>query len=374
MIRWMLAKPWWQTVMAMNLLFVVTTLPASRLLSPLNLAGENNAATWWSGAILFLASLHGWQCGRERSGLQRWCWYLLALFFLGLAASEIGSLHERIKWRFPQWKLIVAPFALVIVAATLSLLRTSRSRRPAIALLVGLLLLCLVQWQEEIEISREWTGWIQGVRAGAEEGTELLASSCFLLATVLGSGLTVQSSLGHVLAIGGLPLRGPVLLTGLLISTVLVTAATPYLDDLVVRGNPAACFPAWVYGALAFTRLAAYAQASRGTGWIAGVLFLFFSVDAVSLFLWKALVYFPGSPDRYSLDVFRAYFVWAFILHALLMVGWMLWVRRFLATVPLLLTAGLCLFAIQTPCPWLHLVAPTTVALAAAGVIQKTVR
>src|SRR5258705_12593640 len=68
-------------------------------LAPLNLTNENVAASWFSGILLLLGSLHaadGFFRVRRTNFKAALAWCVICGMLLALSADEIGSLHERI--------------------------------------------------------------------------------------------------------------------------------------------------------------------------------------------------------------------------------------------------------------------------------------
>ncbi|WP_108212699.1 hypothetical protein [Pontibacter mucosus] len=178
------------------------------MLHLLNLAKENTIATWYSSKLLLLTSAISAVCfmaDRQRAGSLRektlsYGWVFFSIVFLLLSLDEIGSYHETIGdasvfnlfgkqtgWTvFYILILLVGGFML-----SFSVVILVRSKRTALLSFIGLLLLLSNPLQENYEINSyraapDPAQWVRPLGLLLlEEGSEIFASSCFLLSTVI---------------------------------------------------------------------------------------------------------------------------------------------------------------------------------------------
>ncbi len=152
-------------------------------LAPLNLTNENIVAAWFSGMLLFLASLHaadGYFRLRQTNLKAGLAWWVIAAMLMFMSADEIGSLHERIDdvVQMGAW-LSFLPFLIVLLGACawsfLQLWLTPSERRFVPGLILGFALLVSVGGQEFLEKSIKWPWYLVPFRSAFEEGSELTA-------------------------------------------------------------------------------------------------------------------------------------------------------------------------------------------------------
>lgn len=201
----------------------------------LNLTGENNVAAWWSGMLLLLAAVYALDaCVAHRKDERRQFigWGGLALLLTLLSMDEIGSVHERI----PKIILVVVGLMLAAVGsfALFSLLR-SRVPFPHVLLIaLAFLLFASVAGQEYLQFTTNWWGTNTGLRAGLEEGCELVA----MLLLVWVTGFHAALSSGQRAPFRGLAVIRPAAV-GVAIALAFVTAPIAASLDDPHRGNPA---------------------------------------------------------------------------------------------------------------------------------------
>ena len=192
--------PWWVWLLAINLFLVVVTVAHHKLvltdsihfyLRQVDLAIEMNFAAWWSGVLLLGLGLLAYEIFSSEQGRSQWAWLSLAIAFTALSIDEIGSIHERIEdWLPEQWLPVVDPYLPVAIVGLLlipyplvQLAQSKATRKTAMLLLVGFLLLSSIAFQERMEGYINWGDW-WSVRLGLEEGTELLGMFCCYCALV----------------------------------------------------------------------------------------------------------------------------------------------------------------------------------------------
>lgn len=188
---------WLLGLAAVSLFLLAATLVHHNLdiepLAHLALTYENNFGAWWSGALLLLAAMHAFDGFRlwrnERPRVARG-WAVLSLVLLILSLDEIGSLHERVELWLPGsvW-MDLLPFGLVLVGlfafAILSIWSSPEHRRRALLIVLAFLCFGATAFQEYLEHNTEWgTRVNEGLRAGVEEGTELLGMLLVIGATL----------------------------------------------------------------------------------------------------------------------------------------------------------------------------------------------
>lgn len=230
-------------------------------LEPFNLGRENNLAAWWSTACLALVGLHCWELAGRHTRPGRSTWAVLAALFLGLSADEGASLHERVE--LPGGWIPGAVLGVLLVARPLlALHREPSTRRAARLIVLGLGCFALVAGMEFLERRIYIDESLRGLRAGLEEGLELLGQLLLLLAVV---GVRVATpSAGEVRDAEAqaskvstnwagrrslmpdptrLPALGMVALLLLCLHAVAVTSWVPGLDDFGARADPSAWAP-----------------------------------------------------------------------------------------------------------------------------------
>lgn len=260
---------WWKIYVVISTLLVINTMlyvyvpefsQKWRIMKPFTLAQENNLAVWWSGISLFGAGLLAYELFSTSHRKLQLAWFALSFLFLGLASDELGSFHERIslasgeigslRERIGPWGRL-APFGAIVVALLAYALRqlflSSETRKSAQFIAAGFLLFGLTVVQEKFEFSIDWPFWLQGVRVGIEEGTEL-AGIFLLLWGLVGQRIKMHppQAIGVVIAnptkMRFLPLA---LLLGAVAHLLVILFLVPQIQDN--RGRPAALFPAFIY-------------------------------------------------------------------------------------------------------------------------------
>lgn len=183
-----------------------------RVLRLLDLSSENVVAAWWSGMLLFLASLHAYD-GAERMKARvreqgapggvpgsdtttitaaARAWVVIAGILLFFSADEIGSIHERIgalAWPLGQSEFAVYGIVAVVLGglaifALHRLWRVRDQRGSAVGLFFGFGLLASVAVQEYLEHTLEWSTLAEAFRVSVEEGTELVGILFILFVTM----------------------------------------------------------------------------------------------------------------------------------------------------------------------------------------------
>lgn len=182
--------PWWSYLCIINLLLVISTIAHHTLalnnvihfcLRQIDLAIEMNFAAWWSGILLLMLGLLSYEISCNTNERCKIAWLFLSIAWTCLSFDEIGSIHERIEdWLPESWLSIVDPYVPVAILGILlvpypliKLFHRSETRKTAILLITGFLLLASIAIQERIEGYIDWGDW-WAIRLGFEEGTELL--------------------------------------------------------------------------------------------------------------------------------------------------------------------------------------------------------
>ncbi|WP_092670699.1 hypothetical protein [Hymenobacter arizonensis] len=172
------------------------------------LAHENNVATWYSAMLMLLVAFTSLLCfgvdqqpgGSRRTRVAGWGWVGLAGMFALLSFDEIGSFHETIGdtavfaavGRGSGWTAFLV--LLAGVGAAIGCFGVLHLRRHPVALallVVGTLLFLSNPYQEKLEIdayraAADPATWQRPLGLLLlEEGSELLATWCFLCATVV---------------------------------------------------------------------------------------------------------------------------------------------------------------------------------------------
>lgn len=313
--RWH-GRRWWPFVALGSLLIVAATATASPYISPINLAGENNLAVWWSGGLYFLAAIHALAVAMRSGGADRVAWSAYAIAMMVMLCTEIGSVHERFVRHG-----VAGTVAVLLLGSFLLMWRTKRFRVPAILLAGGVMMNALALLQEKIELSREWTGWLVGVRAAFEEGAELVASFLMVAAALHANCDGLKTSLRDLfgrLSVGHAACKP---LAFAFVAGVGLSVWASGLTDLINRGNPSSLYPVVVYLLAATmtlrTMCLADGRSRRGLLPLALVL-LYCSADAMCLFVWNALVYYPNPRAEHTVAVWASYQPIAYLSHAAL--------------------------------------------------------
>lgn len=216
-------------------------------LEPFNLVRENNLAAWWSTAALAVVGLLCWELAGRATRPGRGTWFLMGGLFLGLSADEGASLHERVD--LPGGWIPGAVLGVVLVARPLLALHLEPSTRAAARRMVfGLGLFALVAGMEFFERRIVLDESLRGLRAGLEEGLELMGQLLLLSAVVaVRADQEPQRPRGFCSVVPDLA-RQPssATLVGLLfgLHVVVVTTWVPGLDDFAARGDPSCWVPA----------------------------------------------------------------------------------------------------------------------------------
>jgi hypothetical protein len=199
-VNWIFSRP-------DKLSTVLNNRTISYILSQFTLSSENTLATWYSSLLLLITGLLALICyliaapkntATEKKRF-RLGWIIISCIFLGLSLDEIGSFHEN-AGKFTsldlkgetKWEEALAIPILIVVAFIVSFawLQRQKSRLTFVFLILGTLLFATIPFQEhlemqmweEVEHAENWHRPI--VFTLMEEGTELFASLCFIIAMV----------------------------------------------------------------------------------------------------------------------------------------------------------------------------------------------
>ena len=174
----------------------------------LNLANENTFATWYSSMLLLSVALMSAVCFKAdwqrfehwRDRYLSYGWLVFSMIFVTLSFDEIGSFHETIGDTaalnifdsYSGWALFYVAVMLVGgFMLTFSFVRLIRSKWSVSFAVAGLLLFLSNPLQESYEIAAYMAApdpelWVRPVSLLLlEEGSEIFASSCFLVSTVI---------------------------------------------------------------------------------------------------------------------------------------------------------------------------------------------
>ena len=159
---------------------------------------ENNLGAWWSGGLLFLAAVHGFdgfRRYRDRGEAKlAFAWLVMACVIVALSLDEIGSLHERVGQHAGWWGLL--PFGIVIVAsvtwASWQMWTDPAERRSIVMIAVAFGLFAATALNEYIEHAFEWPAWLRPWRTGFEEGLELVGMLILVSVALRNSGGAFQ--------------------------------------------------------------------------------------------------------------------------------------------------------------------------------------
>lgn len=211
-LRWCLVA-----ILAANLLVLAGTWAAHALhvkaysfktaLRLLDLARENTITTWYSSMLLLSVAIMSAVCfSADWQRFHRWRdkylsggWLLFSMIFVTLSFDEIGSFHETIGdtkafnsfGGYSGWALFYIVILLVGgFMLTFSFVRLIRSGWSVVFAVAGILLFLSNPLQENYEIAAfraapDPSLWVRPIQLLLlEEGSEIFASTCFLIATV----------------------------------------------------------------------------------------------------------------------------------------------------------------------------------------------
>jgi len=244
------AAAYLRTLIIVSAVLVLATLVLrfgkGLFLAPLNLSNENVAAAWFSGILLFLASLHaadGYFRLRKTHLRTALAWCVVSAMLLFLSADEIGSIHERIKdlLKMGPW-LSYLPFLIVLLGCCawsfiqLWITPSERSRVPG--LILGFAILVSVGGQEFLERAIKWPWYLGPFRSAFEEGSELVGMM-ILIYTMLpnSTGLFSHARRPHAPAFSIVPgLRWFIVVTAALLAWPIAMLSAS-LDQQLVDGH-----------------------------------------------------------------------------------------------------------------------------------------
>lgn len=255
------SKLWFVGLIAVSVAILAATVIYQELdiaqLTHLTLTQENNVGAWWSGILLLIGAVHAfdgyrlWKRERRRVAMG---WAALSLALLILSLDEIGSLHERVELLLPGgvW-LNVLPFALVVlglfVYAAVSLWRSRDYRQAAVLVVLAFLCFGATAFQDYLEHNDAWMSMVpRGLRAGLEEGSELVGMLLLIRAALPNTGGSFRRGAAPRAAVLEAPFswRRYVIPVALALSPVLAYVSARWLLDH--RGHPAN----WLASALYF--------------------------------------------------------------------------------------------------------------------------
>jgi hypothetical protein len=247
---------WWAFLLSVDAVLVMNSIlirylpdfPGKwHIFMPIDLGREMNPAVWWSSLGLLVTSLYSYHLFCVRRHGQQVVWLALSLFCVVLAADEIGSLHERTPPGL--FRFLIVAFAVIVLSMLTQLWRDSRTRKTGFAVMIACLLFGSVIIQELLETFIDWPSWIQPLRLGVEEGTELLGIFVLLWGVLSQYRTRVPSNHLELLIPDPSAMRGliSILFCGFMIHLLVSVYLTPTLDDLARRGDPSAIFPTFCY-------------------------------------------------------------------------------------------------------------------------------
>lgn len=283
---------WFSGALGVSVFLLIMTYYRPGLIGRLfTLAYENNIASWFSGILLLIISLHAFdgyiRLKQVHPGPARG-WAIISLVLLSLSADEGSSIHERANLilGFGTW-LSLLPFAIVLAGmmayALFSLWSVKEERITLRYIILGFFFFGTVALQEFIEHSFEW-GSLYNLQVTIEEGTELLGMLILLNVCMKNSrGLFGPKNTKdfHVFESIYL-LRIPILFVGLVCVPVFA-----YLSELLIDvkgGRPADWFAAaiFLFAALAASRnFFKFGQNICLSGWGLTALCILLSVSSV---------------------------------------------------------------------------------------------
>ncbi|MFQ6113215.1 MAG: polysaccharide deacetylase family protein [bacterium] len=291
---------WFYGILLINLFLVLITgfgdqiqqvNGALRSTGNFSLRGENNVASWWSGMLLLIISLHafdGYKLLRSQQPKAARGWALIALLFLMLSADEISSIHERANaiLGLGPW-LSLLPFAVIMITMlifALISLSSSKDQRTRVRLLIlGSLCFAIVSFQEYVEHNITWQS--QTIRDTIAEGSELLGMMIFLRASISNTqglfrktGTAVSPTFEAIFS-----LRSYWIIVGLVAAPILAYITSHLTDH---RGHPADWLAATIFFLAAIAACIRYLRNGENVGvrqWALTLACLFASASSVAI-------------------------------------------------------------------------------------------
>ncbi len=250
--------PWWVWIIIIDLFLVFVTsfhydrealFQGWRLLSAFNLGMEMNLAVWWSAMLQITLALI---CFEKYISLSldkntvALPWILLSILFFILSFDELASVHERIS----DLVLYTLYMPVIFILANYSIFRLFReegTKKTAVIIFAGFCFYGSVFVQELLEHRVDFPIWFKGIRLAIEEGSELLGTLIIFIGVIQQRKEIDGNSIAKVIA---KPLLGSpfelFLLVGLFVHGLICYFIIPSLNDLAMRGNPGAFYPALV--------------------------------------------------------------------------------------------------------------------------------
>lgn len=250
---------WWRWIVGIDSFLLVITFAFYHLSFPgkilllrhFRLTSEMNLAAWWSGVTLFVIGLLCYELYSSGRQARKLPWLVLAIVFAGLSFDEIGSVHERVfygqAFGVGGWRAYI-PYAVVGLSlvgySLLALLRDPTTRRTAVFLALGIGTLCSAALHEFVEHRVDWPSYLRGIRAAAEEGSELLGMFLCLWGIVPQRKLRSRATgMGPVVPNPLLMVRGSAVLVGGAVIHVATSVFVATHAEIGGRGDPAVWYP-----------------------------------------------------------------------------------------------------------------------------------
>jgi hypothetical protein len=175
----------------------ITDQGLAYLLGLFALSHENSVATWYSSMLLFCTGMAALFCywstkaKPQRASIFSHGWIVIACLFFLMSFDEMGSLHENLgKLELPEYVVMVPGIPVIVYMLIFAWLFLRRNVMTVILLALGCMLFASIPIQEHFEIKMWATAdyadtWQRPIRLILlEEGSELLASLCFLGAMI----------------------------------------------------------------------------------------------------------------------------------------------------------------------------------------------
>ena len=281
------SRTYLRTLIAISAVLVLATLilrfGRGLVLAPLNLTNENVLAAWFSGILLFLASLHaadGYFRLRNTNLKAALAWWVIAAMLLFMSADEIGSLHERIDdvVHMGAW-LSFLPFLVVLLGACawsfLQLWITPSERRFVPGLILGFAILVSVGGQEFLEKAFKWPWYLGPLRSAFEEGSELTAMIILIYTTLRNSTGLFNAQPAQGPAFSSVPMLRWVLVIAAAAIAWPVAQLSSVLDNQASVGHPSDWLSCALFFLAAVLLIARWCQSSeRGRFPTSAVAFL----------------------------------------------------------------------------------------------------
>ena len=243
-----------------------------RILTTLDLGGENNVGAWFSSMLLLSIAAMAVICfAADRGNVSNWLrrgWLLAAFIFTGLSFTELGSIHERLPAYISRtfnlgllgWAVWLGP-VIISIPVFMSIFAWRRLRKIPAAFyltLAGIISISSVPLHEILEVKilpailgEEWRRPV--LHLVLEEGTELAGMMFFLAAFSVAAHRLAEASGSESPAVWFRISSSPWPFLGIIIISALALALpAAWLEEILPPDRHSGTPTTWPPSAMAF--------------------------------------------------------------------------------------------------------------------------